>query len=77
MGSISFPAFYSNLIDWSLVRKDFGGIEIPPGVSIRNNYLWYSEWNFSGGCIWNTESIIESTLIAYKLSEKTGRYQRF
>lgn len=64
--NITNPSFYHSLIDWNLVREDFGGIEVPPTVNVSNNYLWFDNWNFSGGCIWTTKTIINNTKLIYE-----------
>lgn len=52
--------FEKNMIDWSLVSKDYSGIEINPYIySARMNELtnWYYPWDVASGCIWNQDGI--------------------
>ena len=40
-------------IDWSMVARDFDGIEIAPHNYIyRADVDWYRTWDVSSGCIW-------------------------
>ena len=55
-----------SLINWKIVAKDYGGIEICPFISKRKNYIWYSSWDVASGCIWNIKSIIKNIQLIYE-----------
>lgn len=61
-----------SLINWKIVAKDYGGIEICPFISKRKNYIWYSSWDVASGCIWNIKSIIKNTELIYE--KKKNKY---
>jgi hypothetical protein len=54
------------LIDWSKVARDYGGIEICPYFATRRKLLWYSAFDVAGGCVWRVSSIIKDTKVIYK-----------
>ena len=52
-------------INWKLVSKDYGGIEIAPYLLERRKIDWYNTFDIASGCIWNNK-IIKSTSIIYE-----------
>jgi len=54
-------------IDWTLVSKEYSGIEIIPYLwRKRYDHFWYHGWDISSGCIWNATGIKEVKLIFEK-----------
>ena len=52
--------FERNLIDWTLVVKDYDGIEISPYVHsarMDERTNWYYPWDVASGCIWGAGGI--------------------
>jgi len=47
-----------NRIDWTMVAKDFHGIElqIEPDT-FKDKYRWLSGWDIKSGCIWNLPKV--------------------
>ena len=53
---------YYKYIDWNVVRKKFKGIEIRNYKELYEyrynfDYLWFSGWDVSSGCIWDLSII--------------------
>ena len=41
-------------INWEKVQKDYGGIEINPYRRLLVCSVWYSAWDCSSGCVWES-----------------------
>lgn len=48
-------------INWSVVAKDWAGIEINPFLGKLyydgGQYAWYGTWDIASGCVWDTSTI--------------------
>jgi hypothetical protein len=54
-GSFFIDFYY---VDWSLVAKDYGGIEIAPYLwECRLNVGWYYGWDCASGAIWRPKNV--------------------
>jgi hypothetical protein len=59
--SIMMASRYKS-IDWSLVAKDYAGIEIAPYIyKARYDHMWYYGWDVASGCIWGDGAITNIT----------------
>jgi hypothetical protein len=47
---------FFNVIDWTRVASDYGGIEISPynyKLRMEREVFWYYGWDVASGCVWN------------------------
>ena len=58
-----------NCINWILVSKDYGGIEITPYLLERRKIDWYNTFDVASGCIWNNKIIKEIKLVYEKVDD--------
>jgi hypothetical protein len=56
--------------DWSLVARDYAGIEICPyRPEARMGSMWYYGWDVASGCVWEGSAVLEATLVAKRTKE--------
>jgi hypothetical protein len=52
-------------IDWARVAREYSGIEICPyRGEARYSSDWYYGWDVASGCVWESEAVLEATLVA-------------
>jgi hypothetical protein len=44
-------------INWAKVAAKWGGVEIAPFQSKRDNVFWYSTWDCASGVVWDLDAI--------------------
>ena len=50
--------FHTFFVDWSIVAKDYDGIEVFPfPKKLMPEAKWLKDWDVSSGCIWNTNKV--------------------
>lgn len=57
----AFSRFAPGYIDWTKVRKDYVGIEIPEyhwDFRLASETFWYYGWDCASGCIWSKEGLL-------------------
>lgn len=74
------PGHEFSYINWSLVAKDYKGIEIRNFDEIRNEigfsleYFWFTRFDVSSGCIWDTSIIQDYSMQDTPENKKKRKY---